>query len=105
MVDTTHPYGAAIWGAAVHEVLTKNGFRVVLPDGTTRDWTEADDRTEPEETTDEPGDGGIILDLFSASGIAAVWGALKPETRAKFEGMNLVQAHHVAFAVLNKARK
>ncbi|MFH1184683.1 MAG: hypothetical protein V1755_06545 [Chloroflexota bacterium] len=43
--------------------------------------------------------GGMLLDLFSAGRMVAVYDALNETNRAKFHAMDVRVAHHVAFAI------
>lgn len=44
--------------------------------------------------------GWVALDVFSASAIVAVYEALNETNRAKFAGLPLVKAAHVAFKLI-----
>ena len=56
-------------------------------------------RIEPEtgELVPESRKGGILLDLFSASRMVAIYDALNEANQAKFNAMDVRVAHHIAF--------
>lgn len=48
--------------------------------------------------------GWILMDLFSAGVIVAVWNNLNATNRAKLQGLHPVQAQDVCLALLDRAK-